>query len=112
VYLGNCIGEKNVGKFFLFLLSTLGLAVFVLVSTIIIFVQIINLESDWSYKHIISIVVIFYSGMSFLCTLVVSLMQVYFISKGITTNECMRNKYDSTIYGDSCPKNWKKSFNC
>ena len=109
-YVGNCIGEKNIGKFFVFLLSIFFLSSLCGISTILKFIDQRSKKSTWNYQDIICIIIAFYSSVFFLTALIMCLMQLIFISKGITTNECMRNKYKASLYSEGCLKNWKNAF--
>jgi hypothetical protein len=109
-FVGNCIGERNLHKFFIFLFAVFLHATNVFIATINIFTKRRKETPAWDYRDIIFVVIIFIAAIFSITMLFMVFYQSYFISTGKTTNECLRKKYKVNIFDEGCVKNWSRTF--
>lgn len=108
-WIGNCVGKKNLKKFFVFLTVLFVHCVAVAIGSIIIFIYRVQNNLLWLYNDYLTLVVLFFSAIFLIVLLVTVLTQVYLISRNITTNEYIRSK-NKNLYSEGCSKNWKITF--
>ena len=79
-----------------------------------LYVLVYNLEKlkDWDYKEIITFIIGAIAIIIFFVSIVMIIQQIYLISNGMTTNECIRRKYSPTLFDEGCIQNWKNIFHC
>ena len=112
-FVGNCIGEGNISKFFLFLISVFLHCLNILIVSIIAFVK--KRESSsytFDYTQIISIIIAALALIFGICMVVMIFQQIYLISCGLTTNEYIRKKYEDNLFNDGYCNNWRRIFHC
>ena len=110
-FVGNCIGEKNIGKFFIFIISVLIVCIKISIVCILAFMKELENKKRSEYALVVSIIISTISALFGLGMIFMALQQVYFISFGLTTNEFIRKKYDTKLYDEGCRINWKRAFN-
>ena len=68
--------------------------------------------SDWTHKDIVIIIVIFFGVNTCFSVMMMLFQIIYLISRGITTNENIRNiKYEKNVFDEGCRKNWNVFWN-
>jgi hypothetical protein len=63
---------------------------------------------SYTYLDLCALIIGIFAACFFLVMLGFLIYQIYLISNGITTNECMRNKYDHSLFDEGCSNNWNK----
>ncbi|THD27648.1 Palmitoyltransferase [Fasciola hepatica] len=94
-WVNNCVGRRNSRYFFMFLLSLCTHIIVVFVVTLFHLLQ--SLESVGHYVNIICIVILILSGLSFVPVIGLLAFHVFLISRGMTTNEQVTDKFRTTL---------------
>ena len=111
-WVNNCIGEHNIRKFYLFLVSILIHALCIIIGSFIIFIKNRLDTKDWEYYDYFTVFFLVYSIGIFMCMIIAVISQCWLISNNVTTNECIRSRLPNDTYDNGCSNNWKKTFNC
>ncbi|CAH8576315.1 unnamed protein product [Heterobilharzia americana] len=107
-WVNNCIGRRNARYFFMFLVSlTLHMIV---VLSITLASLLLNEQPIVFYTNIIRIVVLSLVGVSFIPVFGLTSFHVYLISRGMTTNEQVTDKFRGLLnpFTLGCLLNWRK----
>lgn len=62
-----------------------------------------------NYRDIIEMIIGIIAVMFAISMLGFLFQQIYLISKGMTTNECLRKKYNNTLFDEGCCRNWNRT---
>jgi len=109
---GNCIGKRNLKKFFLFLLSLSLHSLIISAFTISKLIESTSPTIPWKFLDYISLFILFFSVNTFISVFLMLLQLCYLISKNKTGNENIRGiKYPRDIFDEGFSKNWKLFFN-
>lgn len=111
IYISNCVGQKNLKKFLIFVFIIFINCIFLAISSGLC-IRCISKVLVYVKKYIDKLVILIVNLLIICFFLIfVSILlsqQVYLISKGITKNESIRNKYDATVFSKgNCIKNWE-----
>lgn len=114
-WIGNCVGGKNIIKFYKFLICTNIHSIIVFVSSLITFLRQIDIyntldkdKRSFNEYMIISLCLIIYSGLVMLLMFGAIFHQSWLITNNITTNECLRQKLPDDTFDNGCSENWNE----
>jgi hypothetical protein len=105
---GICIGKGNIKKFFFFLLCLSLHCICTLLGSVLILVHRLSVNKRWTYAEAIALAVVVLSASFTIAILFMFFQQVFLISCGLTTNECLRRRQSTKLYSEGCTKNCKK----
>lgn len=109
-FVSNCIGQNNIRKFFIFLIIIFIHSGYILACSAIVFVSFIHKNEESQNDNIARIAFLMFDtflvAFFFIFVTVMLCQHVHLISKGVTKNEEMRQKYDASVFEKGCCDNW------